>query len=84
MKKLITTCCVAACLLLPVTTTSTLQAEPLERHPEIHAAIRALQDARAHLFEAKNDFGGHKVEAIRACDEAIKQLKLAIEFDNSH
>ena len=52
-----------------------------ERHPEIHAAIRALERARKHLEEADHDFGGHRVKAIAACDEAIAQLKLALESD---
>jgi len=52
-----------------------------ERHPEIHAAIRALERARKHLEEADHDFAGHRVKAIAACDEAIAQLKLALESD---
>jgi hypothetical protein len=66
--------------------TSTLQAEPpgMERHPEIHEAIHALENAKAHLLEARHDFGGHRDAAIHACDEAINQLKAAIEFDNRH
>ena len=59
----------------------TLSAQP-ERamHPRIAAAIDALKDARAYMREAPHDFGGHKVEAIRACDDAIKQLELALAF----
>jgi hypothetical protein len=81
MKKLITTCCLAVSLLMPMAITATVQAEPLERHPEIHEALHALEVARAHLKDAKHDFGGHRDAAIRACDEAIAQLKLALEFD---
>lgn len=81
MKKLITTCCVAVGLLLPVALTPSAQADPPFRHPEIHDAIHALEVARAHLKEARHDFGGHREAALAACDEAIKQLKLALEFD---
>ncbi|HWB60574.1 MAG TPA: hypothetical protein VG733_13860 [Chthoniobacteraceae bacterium] len=81
MKKLITTCCVAAGLLMPLTVTTTVQAEPAYRHPEIHEAIRALEAARVHLKEAKHDFGGHREAALAAVDEALKQLHLAIDFD---
>jgi len=61
--------------------TWTLSAQP-ERamHPRIAAAIEALRDARAYMAEAPHDFGGHKVEAIRACDAAIRQLQLALAY----
>jgi len=52
-----------------------------ERHPEIHEAIAALQRAREHMDHAAHDFGGHRVEAIRATDEAIRQLKICLEYD---
>src|SRR5262249_46292918 len=39
-----------------------------ERHPEIHAAIESLENARRHLKEARHDFGGHREEALRATD----------------
>ena len=49
-------------------------------HPRIAAAIEALKDARAYLLAAPHDFGGHKGAAIRATDDAIKQLNLALAF----
>ncbi|MGH9529108.1 MAG: hypothetical protein ACRD2S_04230 [Terriglobales bacterium] len=52
-----------------------------ERHPEIHRAIEALRNARAHLQEAAHDFGGHKADAIRATDEAIRQLEICMRYD---
>jgi len=48
-----------------------------EMHPRLVAAITAIRDARAYMMEAPHDFGGHKAAAIRACDEAIRQLDLA-------
>ena len=81
MKKLITICCISAGLLMPMTMSSTLQAEPFERHPEIHEAIHALENARDHLQHANHDFGGHRDAALHACDEAIAQLKAALEYD---
>jgi hypothetical protein len=56
-------------------------AEPPEPHPEIHAAIRALERAKIHLEHAAHDFGGHRKEALAATDEAIKQLRIALEYD---
>jgi len=48
-----------------------------EFHPRLAHAIEAMRDARAYMQEAPHDFGGHKAAAIRATDEAIKQLELA-------
>lgn len=52
-----------------------------ERHPEIHKAIAALEHAKAHLQSAAHDFGGHRADALAACDKAIEQLKLALQYD---
>jgi len=50
------------------------------RHPQIEGALRALAGAKAHLEEAAHDFGGHRVEAIRAIDEADRQLRICLQF----
>jgi len=52
-----------------------------EPHPQIMAAIRALEAARLHLQRAAHDFGGHRVKAIRAIDAALVQLNLALKYD---
>ena len=49
-------------------------------HPRIAKAIEALQDARAYMQEAPHDFGGHKAEAIRATNDAIRQLNFALAY----
>ena len=49
-------------------------------HPRIAAAIAALKDARAYMQEAPHDFGGHKAAAIRATDDAIRQLNFALAY----
>jgi len=56
---------------------TTVVGQPREFHPRIVRAIEALRDAKAYLEEAPHDFGGHKREAIHACDEAIRQLEFA-------
>jgi hypothetical protein len=40
-------------------------------------AIESLRDAKAYLESAPHDFCGHKREAIRAVDDAIRHLELA-------
>jgi hypothetical protein len=52
-----------------------------ERHPENRDAIAALRNAKAHLQSAAHDFGGHRVEAIRATDEAIHRLEVCLQYD---
>ncbi len=49
-------------------------------HPRIAAAIAALHDAPRYMVAAPHDFGGHKAEAVRACNDAIKQLNLALAY----
>jgi transcription elongation GreA/GreB family factor len=52
-----------------------------ERHPEIREAIESLRRAKDHLEHADHDFGGHRVEAMRATDEAIHQLEICLKYD---
>ncbi len=53
-------------------------------HPRIAHAIEALRDARAYLESAPHDFGGHKADAIRATDNAIRELNLALQYRERH
>jgi hypothetical protein len=52
-----------------------------EPHPEIREALESLRRARRHMQEAAHDFGGHRVDALRATDEAIRQLEICLKFD---
>ena len=52
-----------------------------EPHPEIREALASLRHARMHLQEAAHDFGGHRADALRATDEAIRQLEICLKFD---
>jgi hypothetical protein len=54
-----------------------------ERHPAIHAAIRALEKAKLDLKEAAHDFGGHRETALKECDAAVAELKQALQFDKN-
>lgn len=53
----------------------------LEPHPHIRSALVELTAARNELKSAAHDFGGHRVEAMRAVDAAIKQLRIAQQYD---
>jgi starvation-inducible outer membrane lipoprotein len=50
------------------------------RHPQIEDALRALHNAKEHLEHAAHDFGGHRVDAIRAIDEADRQLRICMQY----
>lgn len=56
-------------------------ATPDEPHPQIREALGALRRAKEHMEHAAHDFGGHRVEALRATDEAIKQLEICLKYD---
>jgi hypothetical protein len=48
-------------------------------HPEILKAATKLQEAKHHLWMAKNDFNGHKTAAIMAINTALDELRMAEE-----
>jgi hypothetical protein len=52
-----------------------------EPHPEIRDALASLRRARTHLQEAAHDFGGHRVDAVKATDDAIRQLQICLDYD---
>lgn len=58
-------------------------AAPAEQHPQIHDAIAALRNAKEHLEHAAHDFGGHRVDAIKATDEVIRQLEICLKYDKN-
>ena len=65
----------------PAVTGAAAPAPAAEPHPEIRQAIAALRRAKAHMEHAAHDFGGHRVEAIRATDVAIQQLQDCLKYD---
>ncbi|MFZ3200774.1 MAG: hypothetical protein ACLQMT_10240 [Candidatus Acidiferrales bacterium] len=91
MLTLLTIVTIALVLVLPVAVSAAPRphnAQPgaaaaaaAQMHPEIQDAIAALRNARDHLDHARHDFGGHRVAAIQAIDEAIHQLKICMDYD---
>jgi len=58
------------------------KAEARERHPAIHQAIRQLEHAKMILQkEAARDFEGHRAKAVKEIDEALADLRLALQSD---
>ncbi len=53
-----------------------------ERHPEIREAMRQLQHAKMTLQrDAARDFEGHRAKAVKEIDEALADLRLALQAD---
>jgi hypothetical protein len=50
-------------------------------YPKIRTAIASLEAAKAELQNSSKDFGGHKQEAIDAVNDALKRLRLALQFE---
>jgi hypothetical protein len=50
-----------------------------ERFPAIRKAVEDLRDAKAALEHAEGDFDGHRAQAIKEIDEALKQCELAVK-----
>lgn len=50
-------------------------------HPEIRAALANLREAREHLAHGAHDFGGHRVAALKAVDEAIREAQICLRYD---
>ena len=75
-RKLLTTCALLGMIFLMSTGSI---AEP--KHPQIREAMDALKNAREHLEHAAHDFGGHRVDAIHAIDDAMHQLEICMHYD---
>jgi len=53
----------------------------VEKSPNLHAALRALQNAKAHLQRADHDSQGHRAKALDLTNQAIQEAQLAIQLD---
>jgi len=76
MKRKLFTYCAVMSLLLALSSPSPAAG----KHPQIEEALAALHNAREHLEHAAHDFGGHRVDAIKAIDEADRQLRVCMQY----
>jgi esterase/lipase superfamily enzyme len=51
-----------------------------QKYPEMEAALEALQTARVHLHGAATVFGGHRGQAERLTDQAIAEVREALNY----
>lgn len=72
----------ASLIMVPLTVAapSARAGEERREHPRISHAITALQGAIAELQAAPHDFGGHRADAVAACNNAINQLRQALAY----
>jgi len=61
--------------------TSAAGAPSPERHREIHEATTSLRKATEHREHAAHDFRGHRLEALKTTEEAIRPLELCLKND---
>jgi hypothetical protein len=50
-----------------------------QRYPEMHAALRHLEQARDALTNAAHDFHGHRAKALDDTGKAIAEVNKALE-----
>jgi hypothetical protein len=55
-----------------------------EPQPEMTAAIQHLREAERNLQLATHDKGGHRENAIRLIDQALGEVQMGIQYDNTH
>ena len=81
--KIATFILLALMIMLP--TVPLLPAPPQRDVPgEVESARRALQGARSDLEHAGGDWGGHRVEAMKHIDAALKELGEAEKWAREH
>jgi len=54
--------------------------EELGEYPRIAQSIKAIDKAIEDLRKAPHDFGGHREAAIKACEDAKKQMRAALDY----
>ena len=53
------------------------------RHPQIHAAMKALENAARHLGAASHTYGGHRARALELVRAAEGELRQALAYADS-
>ncbi len=75
MKSLVIASGIALSLML----FTAVHADEPKGHPEMHHALRALENAKRDLEKAAHDYGGHRAKALELTDQAISEIKEGLE-----
>ncbi|HWZ28222.1 MAG TPA: hypothetical protein VNX15_06665 [Gemmatimonadales bacterium] len=79
-RRLVMRLLVVALPLALVATAAFKVGEYVQGQPHMEAAMTALVSAKAHLKEAADDKGGHRVAAMKAVDQAIEHVQAGIDY----
>jgi hypothetical protein len=82
MKKIFTIALILGLLIFAAMVVAKPAPPVMAKCPRIHAAVHALDEALSEMKAAGHDFCGHKEDALRATEEARKQLHLAEDCAN--
>ena len=53
------------------------------KHPQVHAAMKALENAAKHLQAATHTYGGHRAKALELVRAAEGELRQALAYADS-
>jgi outer membrane lipoprotein-sorting protein len=70
--------------LLAVPATEATATPAVEDPSHMQQALDALKQAERHLQQAIPDKGGHRSDAIKACQKAIKDTEEGIKYSIDH
>ena len=71
----------------PVVGTTNPNAVPpvsLGHHPEMKAALRHLEAAKAELMKAAHDYSGHRDQAMALINQAEQQIETGVTDQEAH
>ena len=73
-----------AAALVALFTVGAIQTASAVNQPNMHEALRLLNQAEAKLRAAKPNKGGHRAKALQLIAEAKKEVHLGIQHANQH
>ena len=79
MKKHI--CLTAEAIALSLAAPAYAEKSMVRHLPEIHHALRALENAKSDLIQARHDYGGHRARALEHIEAAQAELRQGLEFE---
>jgi outer membrane lipoprotein-sorting protein len=82
ISKILVLAVLMALVAVPATVATTTPA--VEDQSHMQQALDALKQAERHLQQAIPDKGGHRSDAIKACQEAIKDTEEGIKYTSDH
>lgn len=76
MKSLV----VASSMALSLMLFTAAHADAPKGHPEMHRALRALENTKHDLEKAAHDYDGHRAKALELTNQAISEVKEGLRY----